>query len=196
MNVVNIDKGQVDPSVLDVSLLFSQPLEVDWSAVYERMGFNGHIHVYKGTQCPECEKVVVTLDGFANHEEPDGTISYIETPGPMMNIFYPLSENKDNNNLELYAALCHELPICFVEYGDQPGFSLTGGGMDLSWVVAETYTRLGYLPPVWIELPKLSAGELNERELNIVRSMHRSYEEAIRLLSGRASDLRSLLQEA
>lgn len=189
MNIANIDKGQVDPSMLDRSLLFSQPLEVDWSAAYERMRSNGHIHVYRGVQCPECEKVVVTLDGFADHEEPDGTISYIETPDPTINRLYPLSKERDSDNLELYAALFHMLPVCFVEYGDQVGFSPTCGATESLWIIAETYIRIGYLPPVWLTLPEVQTAELDLRRVNIVKSVQESHRVATSLLSARADEL-------
>jgi hypothetical protein len=75
--------------------------------------------------------------------------------GPMMNYFYPVSDYTPGD-MNAWAAKLVDLPLCVVEIGDERGLALTGGGMDLSWEIAEAYVRLGYYPPTWIDLPAMS----------------------------------------
>lgn len=72
--------------------------------------------------------------------------------GPMMNYFWPVH---NRGNLEEMAVSIADLPLCVVEFEDsgEIGLALTGGGMDLSWEIAEAYIRLGYRPPVSLDLP-------------------------------------------
>lgn len=65
---------------------------------------------------------------------------------PMMNHAYPI-EDGDAERMQAILAV-RSLPVVVVEYQDRPVLALSGGGMDLSWEICESYMRLGYLPPV------------------------------------------------
>jgi hypothetical protein len=85
---------------------------------------------------------------------------------PMMSYYYPLPELKyqwpspevAQAHLDLYGG-----PVCIALVGDDPVLALTGGGMDLSDRIAETYMLLGYLPPFhFCDLPEYG-GALTEQ---------------------------------
>jgi hypothetical protein len=73
--------------------------------------------------------------------------------GPMMNYWYPC-ERLSADEAVLATV---DLPLCYVEVDGEPGFALTGGGMDLSWEIAEAFVRSGYYPPAFIsDLPRMA----------------------------------------
>src|SRR5204862_260320 len=79
-----------------------------------------------------------------------------QAEGPMMNSFYLLEEGGPYGrtpDLDAWAAELDGLPLCAVQLAGDYGLALTGGGMDLSWEIAEAHLRLGYRVPTWISLP-------------------------------------------
>lgn len=90
--------------------------------------------------------------------------------GPMMNYFWPVH---NRGNLEEMAVSIADLPLCVVEFEDsgEIGLALTGGGMDLSWEIAEAYIRLGYRPPVSLDLPGMSGRGESEHDQDIVQAV-------------------------
>jgi hypothetical protein len=81
------------------------------------------------------------------------SIGYAE--GPMMNYAWPL--DLTTGQLESAAAELVDLPLCPVEMEDGTTYlALTGGGMDLSWEIAEAFIRCGSMPPFRLDLPAMA----------------------------------------
>jgi hypothetical protein len=77
--------------------------------------------------------------------------------GPMMNYWYPVDSISDEDEAADAAMTISDLPLCVVEVGGTYGLALTGGGMDLSWEIAEAFVRIGMLPPVhFADLPSMA----------------------------------------
>lgn len=102
-------------------------------------------------------------DGVFVHPFDDGAFDY-DPEGPMMGYYYPLDTHGggmyDEDELRRMAIALIDLPLCLVEveesFDTTLALALTGGGMDLSWEIAEGFMRLGYLPPAWItDLPRI-----------------------------------------
>jgi hypothetical protein len=131
---------------------------------------------------PECENYGAEIDPHESGAE-----------GPMMNYSYALPEGFPLHGDEYEAASAiADLPLCVVRFeGFEGGFALalTGGGMDLTWEIAEAFTRLGYLPPLaYCYLPEMcgrgtlsNAGtddkQLSERDARIIAACRRSLTE-------------------
>jgi hypothetical protein len=107
-------------------------------------------------ECPEC----------GNEEESDAD-------APMMSYYYPLPDHKTFDADD--ALKLADLPLCLVNFSDgnwrgdeaddRPDWALalTGGGMDLSWEIAEAHMRLGLLPPLFTcALPKYAGKNLQD----------------------------------
>jgi hypothetical protein len=99
---------------------------------------------------------------------------------PVMTYCYPVPglDVADAARLQL------ALPSCTViVVGDQPCLALTGGGMDLSWEICESYMVLGYLPPVHLsDLPWMAGRGTSKHDRRIIRACLRS----CRIVSDRA----------
>lgn len=138
--------------------------------------FDGVALVRSGLiECPEC----------GNEYESD-------SDAPMMNYFYPLSEygiSEDD------AVKLEGLSLCLVRfhesYGDhydsddslpEYALALTGGGMDLSWDIAEGYMRLGYMPPLFTcRLPRFAGTNYTDpRKVWVIEGCKRSAEAVMR----------------
>jgi len=94
--------------------------------------------------------------------EDDAYELYREQEEPMMNYIYPLGQNfrpeddswKKLNNTTI------------VEIDGEYYLALTGGGMDMTWQIAESYINLGYYPPAhYCRLPRM-AGKDYKSEKN------------------------------
>jgi len=118
--------------------------------------FAGPVLIRSGLcECPDC----------GNEEESDGD-------EPMMRYYYPLPSHKTFTYMD--ALKLADLPLVLVNfhtsYGDHyesddslPEWALvlSGGGMDLSWEVAEAHMRLGLLPPLFTcHLPKYAGKDM------------------------------------
>ena len=111
----------------------------------------------------------------------DDTPSQWGSEGPMMNYFYPVSDYTPGD-MEEWAAKLDGLPLCVVELDGERGLALTGGGMDLSWEIAEAFIRLGYYPPTWIDLPAMAGRGTSEKDRAIARALATHYRaESVRL---------------
>jgi hypothetical protein len=129
--------------------------------------------------------------------------------GPMMNYFWPLPEYESSFDV-LYGqeefkekkarhakALKDTVALCLVWLGEEGeesewGLALTGGGMDLSWDIAEAYMLCGYLPPAKIDLPLFSGKELTPRNQAIIAACRRSQNVVKEWVESRLQDLLKL----
>jgi hypothetical protein len=115
--------------------------------------------------------------------------------GPMMSYHYPLPAfDADRFDAREAAQKIRDLPLCVIEW-DNGSYSLalTGGGMDLSWEIAEAFMRLGYLPPLaYCDLPEFAGMELNERRRWIIAGCLRTTEVIKAQAERRAEALRKL----
>lgn len=114
------------------------------------------------------EGTAVSTNGIANCPECDEHFDSYDD-GPMMAYFYPLPDFGRFRAED--AAKLEGLPLCLVQFTaggwddyNSPddslpewALALTGGGMDLSWEIAEAHMRLGYLPPLFTSrLPRFA----------------------------------------
>jgi hypothetical protein len=93
--------------------------------------------------------------------------------GPQVNYWYSLeSDNADGADL---AARLGVTSLCVVEVGGRFGLALTGGGMDMTWDIADAFIRLGLLPPVhFADLPTMAGLSRSDVNLRVVAAMRRS----------------------
>jgi len=107
---------------------------------------------------------------------------------PMMNYYYPLPDEFAKDMLEKFGSnwatkikdkLSNTTVIRF-EDDDKYALALTGGGMDLSWEICESYINLGYLPPVhFCDLPHMAGKNMkDESNRKIVLACLRSVDVA------------------
>lgn len=94
---------------------------------------------------------------------------------PKMNIAMTIPELEVPDNWR--DCLCN---MTVVEIGEDTFLALTGGGMDMSWAICETYIRLGYLPPAhYSELPAMAGRGESAGDKAIIAACIRS----LRMLS-------------
>lgn len=140
-----LDALGIDPDALEDG----HPADADDCAVVESIGDES----WEAWRCVSttCER---------RGEQADDT-----GDGPMMSYYYPLPDGFRNWGehpfpRDEYAAAdaLRDVPLCVVRIdGDGYGLALTGGGMDLSWEIAEAFALLGYLPPVhFADLPGMA----------------------------------------
>ena len=94
---------------------------------------------------------------------------------PMMNYIYPLprgfkpsEEDKEKLNNTTIVCLMDE---------EEYYLALTGGGMDLSWEICESYINLGFLPPKhFCDLPRMAGRGESESDKRIIKACLRSFE--------------------
>lgn len=87
---------------------------------------------------------------------------------PMMNYAYPLPSGVRTGETWHRAMRCTTV----VEIGGESYLALTGGGMDLSWEIVETYLRCGYLPPAYFarRLPRMGSRGASETDRAILEA--------------------------
>jgi hypothetical protein len=93
--------------------------------------------------CPECSG-----DGEVDCEDCDGSgMRDCDNDGwfPMMNYYYPLPDGFDVPDNVQSLLVC--TTIVRFEADDKLVLVLTGGGMNLSWEICESYINLGLYPP-------------------------------------------------
>lgn len=97
---------------------------------------------------------------------------------------------------ESHAEKIADLPLCIVRFEDDESYALalTGGGMDLSWEIAEAFMRLGYLPPLaYCDLPNMAGMDTgDERHRWVIAGCLRSCEVATFQAERTAEKLRAL----
>lgn len=96
--------------------------------------------------CPYCDG-----DGFLDSED---------DWSPMMNFAYPISEFDIDDDVK--SKLNN---TTLVRIHGKLYLALTGGGMDLSWEICESYINLGFYPPVhFCDLPRMAGRGESDRD--------------------------------
>jgi ribosomal protein L7/L12 len=108
------------------------------------------------------------LDGSAIREASEAGDADWE---PMMNFAYAL-DCQPPNDWKTKVNCC-----TVVEIDEKYYLALTGGGMDFSWEICESYMRLGYLPPAhFAALPRMAGRGESELDKWILRGCYRTFE--------------------
>jgi hypothetical protein len=125
-----------------------------------------------------------------------------EEYAPMMNYLYPLPDEftRDMENRfgeDWQTKIKNKLNNMTVVYLiDQETYflALTGGGMDMSWQICETYINLGYLPPLtYCDLPNMAGTNYNSAKTKrIIKACKRSAQVAIIQAKSTLRTLKSL----
>lgn len=116
--------------------------------------------------------------------------------GPMMNYLYGFDGPGPDFD-EDTASKIKENAMCLVQLDDDYDrvyLALTGGGMDMSWTIAETYILLGYLPPACLRLPKMAGMPLNKGTKLIIAALRRSYEISKTWAGSRIAELENVVE--
>lgn len=135
---------------LSAQAIYESVRMVDWQ---ELLGedYEGW-KAYAVEECDEGHQQFVSAPSGNNECDCCEQMFYFE--GPAMNYFYGLPRTP--KDIEEAAKSISHLPVCLVEMKDcEFGLALTGGGMDLSWEICESYIRLGYLPPFHFVPPSM-----------------------------------------
>jgi hypothetical protein len=143
---------------------------------------------------PDSEFWRALLDAV-DKAEGEGTATW-GAEGPMMNYFWPVVNDADGRSGADWAVWLTDVPLCVVQLGDELGLGLTGGGMDLSWEIAQAYIALGYYPPTTLELPAMAGLDPNAEPYRttvraLVAHLRRSaefYKDRANRLAARLSD--------
>lgn len=155
---------------------------VDWEAEIERVGLED-FEIAEAVECRGCGQIVVQT-GLCRGDEQhrrmvpsnadcdceEGQTCPVciaaacrgnvpEAGGPQMNYFWVIPHEID---AEEVARKISHLSLCLVRFHDEWGFALTGGGMDLSWDIAEGYMQADCLPPARLELPAFSGSNFKK----------------------------------
>ncbi len=134
----------------------SRPIDFDWTE-----GFGEKWDYVAACKCDKCGQVVVGAGESIQHCELNGESDcegYCTLAGPMMNYYYPLDMRSDFDPVEAAKGLA-SLPLVIVQFldSDKYGLALSGGGMDFSWEICESFMRLETLPPVYFcDLPRMA----------------------------------------
>ena len=123
------------------------PSDDEWNNLIEKFGI-------------DCDDLHAQINGDDNHRWE-----------PMMNYAYPLG-SAPPSDWKALVTTC----TC-VEIDGDYYLALTGGGMDLSWEICETFMRLGYWPPAhFSRLPAMSGRGTSERDKWIIMGCRTSLE--------------------
>ena len=187
----------LNPTVRDLHADFvdANPRTVDWNEIAKRSTDDDSAYCWaEVVTCPHCEKPTATINGslvgHGGDEECPGSGEYAqEAEGPMMAYFYPCEWRGATEDAAMQIA---HLPLCVVEIDGEKGLALTGGGMDLSWEICESYIRLGFLPPVHFTLPNMASRGLTERALLVLDAMEASLDVVARRAQWAREDVRRL----
>lgn len=105
---------------------------------------------------------------------------------PMMNYIYGLPDDFETDMVKKFGSdwrtkikpLLSNTTLIYFNKEHKYYIALTGGGMDLSWEICETYINLGYLPPMhFCGLPKMGGMDIFSRKYyRIVKGCMRSAE--------------------
>jgi hypothetical protein len=90
----------------------------------------------------------------------------VDDYSPMMNYIYPLPEDFEAGNYDTDELLRQTTVVNIKDsWGDWvPVLALTGGGMDFSWEIAESYMNLGFYPPAhFCGLPDMAGITFDEK---------------------------------
>lgn len=108
---------------------------------------------------------------------------------PMMNYCYPLDcEPPDDWKRLVSNCTCVEIDGSYY-------LALTGGGMDLSWEICESYMRLGYYPPAhFARLPSMAGRGTSKRDKWIIDGCRKTFEAMRARAESGLRDLDSLVE--
>ncbi|GAH62000.1 unnamed protein product, partial [marine sediment metagenome] len=115
---------------------------------------------------------------------------------PMMSYFYPLPSSHETYDQKDARAI-KDICVCLVYFNDSEEYALalTGGGMDLSWQIAEAHIRLGYLPPLhFSRLPKFGGSKKDARKTVIIDAFLRMMNGAKASIESEAERLKNLYE--
>ena len=175
--------------------------DYDWSSGYGEAWESyeavrcacGHILPPSESVCPvpQAEDYDEAKDEYAGQHCDDDRASE-DRQGPMMSGYWPLPGFRGDADTTAEAIV--DLPLCLVhiEESDAWGLALTGGGMDLSWEIAEAYALVGFMPPAAIELPAMCGRGTSKRDRAIIATMRESYQTGADWFLGRAARLKQL----
>lgn len=147
------------------------------------------------------------LDGGIRSEEGDfempDELSYLGdvVGGPIMNGYWPLGYDLAplGTSPRFVAAKLVDMPVCLVQVDGLYGIALTGGGMDLSWELANSAIVAGFMPWLGLEIHQGSPdstwaygiGQIGKARAARVRAALRyRYAVESRRLRNKAADLR------
>lgn len=106
---------------------------------------------------------------------------------PAMNYVYPLPCPPPDD-----WKTCVSCCTC-VEIDGEPYLALTGGGMDLSWEICESFLALGYYPPAhFAELPAMADRGESKQDRTILAACRRSLEAMVERHQAKLDRLTSL----
>ena len=146
-----------------------KPVNYDWSEGY-------------GEEWDVCHNLISTVCGNKYRDDDR------EEWEPMMNYYYPLPYNFDPDDYEEIYNLMNNCTI--IDFNGDYALALTGGGMDLSWEICETYINLGYYPPVhFCDLPKMAGRGESAKDKKIVKACKESLEIMSNWLKNRSNNL-------
>jgi hypothetical protein len=152
-----------DPAGFHTDAVNGTAVEADWTR-----GYGTEWDYWSALVCDECGELVVSTGPESDHRHE------VLFEGPMMSCYYPIEE-RCLGGPEDAARKIAGLPLCVVRVGDQYGLALTGGGMDLSWEIAEAFMRLGHAPPLrYSNLPGIAGRGSSARDRWIVEGCLRS----------------------
>jgi hypothetical protein len=191
----------------DVNRLYVDTVDVSAVSVDWSEGYGESWSYHAAPECPECGDYAVWRESSCESWEAwrcdnvtecntaaSGDEIENEDDGPMMNYHYPLpSFDSDRFDAREAATKIRDLPLCVIEWEQTGDYSLalSGGGMDLSWEIAEAFMRLGYLPPLaYCDLPDFAGMDMDERKRWIVSGCLRTTEVIKAQADRRANDLR------
>lgn len=135
---------------LRVDYVDAKPQDRDWSE-----GWGETWEALEAVRCDECGAEVIGPDDHVSAcANGDEDVRDLGAEGPMMNYLYPLTDDDPRG----CAVSIADLPLCVItdEEGEMLGLALTGGGMDLSYEIAQAYIACGYFPPAHFRLPAMA----------------------------------------
>ncbi|VGO13899.1 hypothetical protein PDESU_02456 [Pontiella desulfatans] len=101
---------------------------------------------------------------------------------PMMNYMYPLGESFEVPD-DFRAKLVN---TTIIQMDDEYYLALTGGGMDMTWEICESFINLGYYPPVhFCRLPAMCGRGSRKFDRHIIAVCNESIRILIKWLEGR-----------
>lgn len=122
---------------------------------------------------------------FSQHRVGEDYRSIFPDKTPMINTLWEIEDEYEPSEDDEQAM--HGMTVIeMLDDGRPTGqyyLALTGGGMDMSWEIAETYVDLGYLPPSNLgSLPQRSSQteDLSKKQRIVVEAMKRSHAVAMR----------------
>lgn len=197
------EQGLPAIDALCADALYSAPIQFDWSAhQYDGDGYgeDGTWTFWEVADCYECEQET-DAQGYCNTMECPNFAEHNEScEGPMMNYYYPLGSYMDRHLDPEEAAVQlhrHGSTTCLVRInGETHGLALTGGGMDLSWEICQSFIALGLLPPLhFAKLPAMAGRPRGAVDEHIVLACLKSFEVADRWHARGREHLQQMLAE-